>query len=212
MAATLSRNLKPLAKRVSNAHSARKFDAHLDIPLAKDVEAALTGSVVEITEIAPPDAQVADHVGKVADGPAVAPIVNVAVGAVVAPVDVADDHVLPAPDHVPAAPDHDAIVPPAQDHVPLNPVNSAGMDAADDLLRLHDIQSQLQVSSQEQIKFQERVGILAELDRTHGSEHPSVKASRCKLYLELRAHAERHRDLANESITLNYKIKIREKT
>ena len=101
---------------------------------------------------------------------------------------------------------------PSPDHVPSTPANSAGMEAADDLLRIHDVHSLLQFSAQEQVKFKERVDILAELERSCGSEHPRVKTCRIKLYHELRAHTERHHDLANELIALNYKIKNREKT
>ena len=57
------------------------------------------------------------------------------------------------------------------------------------------------------MEFKKQLQILAEDERRLGSEHPSVKSSRTRLYPVIRSNAENRNVIVQELIVINVRLK-----
>ena len=83
----------------------------------------------------------------------------------------------------------------------------APCDHATDLARHAELTMQLAICDRNIVEFKAQFQILVECERRLGSEHPSAKSSRTRLYPVIRSNAENRNVIVQELIVINVRLK-----
>ena len=80
-------------------------------------------------------------------------------------------------------------------------------DVATDLARYADLKKQFATCDEKSREYLKQYHVLADLEKRHGPDHPSIQTSRSRMYVEVQNNAELNKEISLEMVATGEGIK-----